>query len=64
MVAAGEWWWVPDEEQCFVPAEVVSVSGKTCALRGEDGVALEAAVDKLTVRIDASAPGRNFFSSR
>ena len=19
MVAVGEWWWVPDEEQCFVP---------------------------------------------
>ena len=32
MVAVGEWWWVPDEEQCFVPARVTSINGADASL--------------------------------
>ena len=61
--APGEWWWVPDAEQCFIPAKVES-AGASVTLKGEDGATLTCDAKKLTVKIDApeyldSQPGQS-----
>ncbi|EGB02641.1 hypothetical protein AURANDRAFT_68696, partial [Aureococcus anophagefferens] len=52
MVAVGEWWWVPDEEQCFVPARVTSVAGADASLDA-DGAPVSCPTAKLTTKIDS-----------
>ncbi|KAH8072564.1 hypothetical protein JL720_11129 [Aureococcus anophagefferens] len=52
MVAVGEWWWVPDEEQCFVPARVTSVAGADARLDA-DGAPVSCPTAKLTTKIDS-----------
>lgn len=52
MPSPGEWWWVPDEEQCFVPAKVQASASGTCRLLGEDGSEYECKADVLDTRID------------
>ena len=52
MVAVGEWWWVPDEEQCFVPARVTSINGADASLDA-DGAPVSCPTAKLTTKIDS-----------
>ena len=64
MVAAGEWWWVPDEEQCFVPVSSRRLSACGPPLSQNLCVVASVGQGDGRVRVGGVARGRRWVDLR